>query len=56
MPSDMTEYIGIKSKVNEVLNYKRALSFTMIIKLATGLDIDPRILINKYQLHTSVRM
>ena len=55
-PSDMTEYLGNKSKVSEVLNYKRALSITMIRKLATGLDIDPAILINNYQLNTSVRL
>ena len=55
-PSDMTKYLGNKSKVSEVLNYKRALSITMIRKLATGLDIDPAILINNYQLNTSVRL
>lgn len=54
--SDMTEYLGNKSKVSEVLNYKRALSITMIRKLATGLDIDPAILINQYQLHTQIRL
>ncbi|WP_159567075.1 helix-turn-helix domain-containing protein [Budvicia diplopodorum] len=43
--SDMTRYLGSKSKVSEVLNGKRALSISMIRKLHHELGIPADILI-----------
>ena len=48
---DMEEYLGSKSKVSEVLNYKRPLSINMIRRLASGLGMDPAILILEYPLN-----
>jgi len=47
---DMEQYLGSKSKVSEVLNYKRPLSINMIRRLASGLGMDPAILILEYPL------
>ena len=49
--ADMEEYLGSKSKVSEVLNYKRPLSINMIRRLASGLGMDPAILILEYPLN-----
>jgi len=48
--SDMTEYLGVISKVSEVLNYQRELSKSMIRKLNKGLGIPSDILIQEYAL------
>ena len=48
--TDMEQYLGSKSKVSEVLNYKRPLSINMIRRLASGLGMDPAILILEYPL------
>ncbi len=44
--SDMVEYIGSRSKVSEVLNYKRKLSLNMIKRLHEGLGISADVLIS----------
>ncbi len=49
--ADMEEYLGSKSKVSEVLNYKRPLSINMIRRLSSGLGMDPAILILEYPLN-----
>jgi len=46
----MVKYLGSKSKVSEMFNYKRPLSIKMIRRLASGLVIDPAILILEYSL------
>lgn len=43
--TDMTAYLGSKSKVSEVLSGKRRLSLSMIRKLSTGLHIPAEVLI-----------
>jgi HTH-type transcriptional regulator / antitoxin HigA len=47
---DLVDAIGGKSRVSEILNRKRRLTVDMIRKLATRLNISPRVLINDYQL------
>ena len=42
--TDMEQYLGSKSKVSEVLNYKRSLSINMIRHLASVLGMDPAFL------------
>jgi len=44
-PSDLTKYLGSKSRVSEVLNRKRPLSLAMIRKLHEGLGIPADVLI-----------
>lgn len=44
-PKDLTPIIGSRSKVSEVLNYKRQLSITMIRNLHTRLHIPYELLI-----------
>jgi len=44
--SDMVEYIGSRSKVSEVMNYKRTLSLNMIKRLHEGLGISADVLIS----------
>ncbi len=51
---DMVEYFGSRSKVSEVLNYKRGLSINMIRRLHEGLGISPDVLIQEYQLKNDV--
>jgi HTH-type transcriptional regulator/antitoxin HigA len=48
--SDLTQYIGARSKVSEVLNLKRSLSLSMIRKLSEGLKIPVDSLVREYQL------
>ena len=47
---DMTKYLGQRSKVSEVLNYKRGLSIDMMRKVNEGLSIPMDILIKRYDL------
>jgi len=47
---DMTKYMGCKSHISEVLNYKRKLSLPMIRKLHSALGIRLTILIKDYEL------
>ena len=42
---DLTPYLGSRSRVSEVLNRKRALTFTMAKKLFKGLNIPAEILL-----------
>ncbi len=49
-PADLTPYIGQRSKVSEVLNYRRKLSLNMIRKLSDGLQIPLESLIKDYDL------
>lgn len=51
---DMEQYLGSKSKVSEVLNYKRPLSISMIRRLAAGLKIEPALLITEYKVQGSL--
>jgi len=46
-PGDLTSYIPSKSKVSEVLNYKRPLSLSMIRALQSGLGISADILVQE---------
>jgi HTH-type transcriptional regulator/antitoxin HigA len=48
--SDLTQYIGARSKVSEVLNLKRSLSLSMIRKLSEGLKIPVENLVCEYKL------
>lgn len=47
---DLTNEIGGKSRVSEVLNRKRKLTVEMIRKLTTRLNLSPGLLIRDYQL------
>jgi HTH-type transcriptional regulator/antitoxin HigA len=47
---DLVPFIGARSKVSEVLNYKRGLSLPMIRRLAEGLDIPAETLIQRYRV------
>lgn len=51
---DMVEYFGSRSKVSEVLNYKRGLSINMIRRLHEGLGISSQVLIQVYDLDNEV--
>ncbi len=46
--SDLTEIIGFKSRVSEILNRKRKLTLEMIRRLNEYLNIPTNILIKKY--------
>lgn len=46
-PVDLTPYIKSKSKISEVLNYKRPLSLSMIRALHQGLGIPAEILVRE---------
>ncbi|MEO3684673.1 DNA-binding protein [Shewanella vesiculosa] len=48
--TDLVPYLGQRSRVSEVLNYKRRLSIGMIRKLNEGLKIPLESLIRDYQL------
>ena len=45
-PADLIPYFGSKSRVSEVLNRKRPLTFTMARKLFKGLDISAETLLS----------
>lgn len=47
---DMIAYFGSRSKVSEVLNYKRPLNLIMMRKLHYGLGIPLSLLIDEYSL------
>ena len=47
---DLTNEIGGKSRVSEILNRKRKLTVDMIRKLTARLNLSPGLLINDYQL------
>ena len=47
--TDLTPFLGARSKVSEVLNVKRPLSLSMIRKLSTGLNIPVDSLIQEYK-------
>ncbi|WP_293300786.1 hypothetical protein [Pedobacter sp. UBA4863] len=47
---DLTEEIGSKSRVLEILNRKRKLTVEMIRNLNKRLNLSPSLLINNYQL------
>lgn len=47
---DLTEEIGSKSRVSEILNRKRKLTVEMIRNLNKRLNLSPSLLINDYQL------
>ena len=49
-PADLVPYIGQRSKVSEVLNYRRKLSLSMIRRLSEGLQIPLESLIKDYDL------
>jgi HTH-type transcriptional regulator/antitoxin HigA len=44
--SDLVPYFGSRSRVSEVLNRKRPLTFTMAKKLFKGLNISPETLLS----------
>ena len=46
--NDLTEVIGFKSRVSEILNKKRKLTLDMIRKLNEYLSIPTNVLIQKY--------
>lgn len=46
--SDLVKYIGLKSRVSEILNKKRKLTIEMIRKLHVGLGIPTEVLIKEY--------
>jgi HTH-type transcriptional regulator/antitoxin HigA len=48
--ADLVQYLGQRSRVSEVLGYKRRLSIGMIRKLNEGLKIPLESLISDYQL------
>jgi HTH-type transcriptional regulator/antitoxin HigA len=48
--ADLVQYLGQRSRVSEVLGYKRRLSIGMIRKLNEGLKIPLESLIRDYQL------
>lgn len=48
--SDLTPYVGQRSRVSEILNKKRALSLRMIRNLNTGLNIPLDALVKDYPL------
>lgn len=47
---DLVPYIGARSKVSEVLNFKRGLSLPMIRRLSAGLNIPAENLIQAYRV------
>ena len=47
-PADLTKYLGQRSRVTEILSYKRKLSLNMIRKLSSGLNIPLDCLIKEY--------
>lgn len=49
--SDLAREYGDKGTISKVLNYKQALSLTMIRKFSTLLRIPPEALIKEYELH-----
>jgi len=49
-PADLVKYLGQRSRVTEVLNYKRKLSLTMIRNLSNGLNIPLSSLVKEYVL------
>ncbi|MBL4869071.1 MAG: transcriptional regulator [Pseudomonadales bacterium] len=53
--NDMTVYLGDRSKVSEVLNYKRGLSIGMMRKINEGLGIPMNILAKAYDLDKPTR-
>jgi HTH-type transcriptional regulator / antitoxin HigA len=50
--SDLAKEYGDKGTVSKVLNYKQALSLTMIRKFSRLLRIPPESLIKEYKLHS----
>ena len=48
--SDLAKEYGDKSTISKVLNYKQALSLTMIRKFSKLLQIPPDVLIKEYEL------
>ena len=46
-PADLCKYIPNKSKVSEILNYKRPLSLSMIRSLHNGLGIPAEVLVQE---------
>lgn len=56
-PKDMVRFLGSRSKVSDVLNYKRSLSLRMMRALAAeppkGLGIPAAILLRAYKLRKS---
>jgi HTH-type transcriptional regulator/antitoxin HigA len=48
--TDLVQYLGQRSRVSEILSYKRRLSIGMIRKLHEGLKIPLESLIRDYQL------
>ena len=48
--SDLAKEYGDKSTISKVLNYKQALSLTMIRKFSKLLQIPPEVLIKEYEL------
>ena len=51
-PKDLIPYIGSRSLVSRVLNYKKPLSLNMIRRLSKGLNLPTDILIQEYELAT----
>ncbi|KAF0236702.1 MAG: XRE family transcriptional regulator [Chitinophagaceae bacterium] len=49
--ADLAKVYGDKATVSKVLNYKQALSLTMIRKFSKLLQIPPEALIKEYELH-----
>tara|TARA_R110002072_G_scaffold172728_1_gene326933 strand:- start:10349 stop:10669 length:321 start_codon:yes stop_codon:yes gene_type:complete len=49
-PKDLQQYIGLKSRVSDVLNRKRKLSIRQIVKLHKGMNIPYESLINENML------
>ena len=47
---DLIPYLGSKSRVSEILNYKRKLTLKMMRKLHAGLGIPLEILVRDYEL------
>ena len=52
-PKDLIKYIGSKSLVSRVLNYRKPLSLNMIRRLSKGLNLSADILIKEYELAIS---
>ncbi len=48
-PKDLIPYIGSRSKVSEILSYKRSLTISMIRALEEGLGIPSKVLIQKIE-------
>ncbi len=48
-PKDLIPYIGRRSKVSEILSYKRSLTISMIRALEEGLGIPSKVLIQKIE-------